>query len=136
MTDPRPPHRGVFDDAWEQELAAGQDAAGGHGDLDADLAMVHLLRHARAPEVLGEDALEEVLGQVQAAHKGGATRWWRHRMIRWVALPACASLTIALFIRSEDEAEDTVAMVTSEVEHGPQDAPPLCAACTLSLIHI
>jgi len=122
MSEPTPPQRGVVDDGWERELTAGQEAAGEHGDLDADLAMLHLLRHARAPEALGEDALEEVLGQVRAASAPASTPWWRHRLVRWVAVPACAGLAVALIVRPGEGDRATVAATAADAEHAATES--------------
>ena len=94
MSEPTPPPRGVIDDAWEQELTAGQEAVGEHGDLEADLAVLHLLRHARAPEVLGDEALEEVLEQLKEASAPASTAWWRRGLVRWVAVPLSAPIEL------------------------------------------
>jgi len=118
MTESKPPQRGVLDDAWEQELVMGQEAAGEAGDLEADLAMLHLLRHARDPEPLGEDALGDVLAQVRAAGAQAAAPWWRHSLIRWVAVPACAGLAVVLIVRPGEGDRATVAAVAIDERGG------------------
>jgi hypothetical protein len=130
MSEPTTPPRGVIDDAWEQELTAGQEAAGEHGDLEADLAMLHLLRHARAPEVLGDEALEEVLEQLKEASAPASTAWWRRRLVRWVAVPACAGLAVVLFVRPGAEDRETVATSSAQAERAAKEAAPLAGSAT------
>lgn len=128
MSEPTPPPRGVIDDAWEQELTAGQEAVGEHGDLEADLAMLHLLRHARAPEVLGDEALEEVLEQLKEASAPASTAWWRRGLVRWVAVPACAGLAVVLFVRPKAEDRATVVTNSVQAERAAKEGAPLAGA--------
>lgn len=97
MSESTPPPDPVLDERWERVLAKGQEASGEHGDLDADLAALHLLRHARAPSTLSKDALDSVWREVASALPG-ATPWWRRSWIRWAALPTCAVAAALVFV--------------------------------------
>ncbi|MCR9166157.1 MAG: hypothetical protein ACE37F_10460 [Nannocystaceae bacterium] len=95
--------RGVLDPQWEDELRAGQDADGGQGSVDAELAVVHLLRHAAGPEALDAEGVDAVWSDVatQIESESGFTPWWR-RVLDWrvgvgvaVAVAAAAVLVLA-----------------------------------------
>ena len=94
--------RGVLDPQWEDELRAGQEAEGGQGSVEAELAVVHLFRHAAGPETLEPDAVDAVWSDVasQIESESGFTPWWR-RMLDWrvgmgVAVAAAAAAVILL----------------------------------------
>lgn len=99
MSDKR---RGVLDPQWEDELRAGQEAEGERGSVEAELAVVHLFRHAAGPETLDPESVDavwsDVAGQIEA--ESGFTPWWR-RMLDWrvgvgVAVAAAAAAVIVL----------------------------------------
>lgn len=99
MNEKRP---GVLDPQWEDELRAGQEADGGQGSVEAELAIVHLFRHAAGPEVLDPEAVDaiwaDVAGGIEA--ESGFTPWWR-RMFDWrvgvgVAVAAAAAMVLVL----------------------------------------
>ena len=101
MNEKRP---GVLDPQWEDELRAGQEADGGQGSVEAELAIVHLFRHAAGPETLEPDAVDaiwaEVAGGIEAA--SGFTPWWR-RALDWrvglgVAVAAAAAFVLVIAI--------------------------------------
>lgn len=103
------PLRQVLDPAWEDELRAGQTQEGESGSLEAELAALHLLRHARAPEPLSAAAMEEVWGAI--APVVAPRPWWRRA---WVlagvpALAGAAALLIALLPAGEVDRADTQA---------------------------
>lgn len=82
---------GVVDPRWEEELLAGQQADGESGGLDADLAMIHLLRHAREPEGLSDAAFESIWSEVRA--EVAPAPWWKRRWWTW-AVPALAGAAV------------------------------------------
>ena len=99
MNEKRP---GVLGPQWEDELRAGQEADGGQGSVEAELAIVHLFRHAAGPETLEPEAVDaiwaEVSGGIEA--ESGFTPWWR-RVLDWriglgVAVAAAAALVLVI----------------------------------------
>ena len=129
MTTPPESKPGVLHEAWERELIAGQTEAGEAGDLEADLAMVHLLRHARAPEALRDEDAERVLTQVRAATR--PRRFWEARwarLARWVAVPAAAGLVALVLSRPEEGLDGLKGGPGSElVARAPGDRPSVDA---------
>lgn len=128
MTDPSnksPAARGVLDPAWEDELRSGQEAEGEAGSVDAELAFVHLLRHARAPEALEPAQLDAIWADIDVAIT--PEPWWRKAWVWWTA-PALAAAAVAFVVvvqpgtqeasiaRSEDKLEQQDAAAK-------QDAP-------------
>ena len=94
----------VLDPAWEEALRRGQVADGGAGSVEAELAVVHLLRHARAPEGLDAAAEDRLWSEVSAAVT--PTPWWRRRWL-WVGLaPAAAAAVVVLAVRVGGPTED------------------------------
>ena len=94
---------GVLDPHWEDALRAGQAADGAEGSVEAELAVVHLFRHAAGPETLEPDALEAVWSETAEGieAESGFVPWWR-RMLDWrvgvgvgVAAAAAAVLLMA-----------------------------------------
>lgn len=83
--DDRPqPSRAVLDPHWEVALRSGQEAEGEQGSVEDELAIVHLLRHARAPQPLDDDALDRVWSDLDAAldeepHAASGWRAWLRR---------------------------------------------------------
>ena len=91
-----PSQRAVLDPRWEDELRRGQEAEGEAGSLDAELAVVHLLRHARAPEALSEDALADLWSR-ELAPAIAPTPWYRRRWL-WGAVPAVAAAAVVMIV--------------------------------------
>lgn len=94
--------RGVLDPDWEDALRAGQEADGGKGSVESELAMLHLLRHARGPEPLRPDALDQVWSDMESeiSREGGWTPWWK-RMLDWrvgVGFAVASAAAVALFV--------------------------------------
>lgn len=88
--------RGVLDPAWEDELRRGQEAEGEAGSIEAELAIVHLLRHARAPEALTAGELDKLWAS-ELAPALTPTPWWRRRWL-WGALPAVATAAVVMVV--------------------------------------
>ncbi len=73
----------VLDPQWEVALRLGQEAEGEQGSVEDELAVLHLLRHARAPQPLDDAAFDRVWGEVDDARRASATTGWR----AWVRKP-------------------------------------------------
>lgn len=91
---PRP--RGVLDPAWEDELRSGQEAENEAGSVEAELAIVRLLRHARAPDELDAAALDR-LWSSEIAPAIAPAPWWRRRWL-WGAVPAVAAAAVVMIV--------------------------------------
>jgi hypothetical protein len=90
---------GVLDPRWEDALRAGQDAEGGAGSVEAELGVAHLLRHARAPEVLGEQGLESVWAEIATElERARPLPWWRRGWIVWGGTVATAAAAAAILV--------------------------------------
>jgi hypothetical protein len=109
---PSEPRPGVLDPAWEDALRAGQAEDGGAGSVEAELAVIHLLRHARAPEALAPAALDRVW-QAGVLPQLSPVPWWRRRWL-WGAVPvaAAAALLVVVLARPDgtDAGEEGVAL--------------------------
>lgn len=93
---------GVLDPQWEDALRAGQESEGARGSVEAELAVVHLFRHAAGPETLDPEAAQAVWSQVtqQLEAESGFTPWWG-RMFDWrvgvgVAVAAAAAAVMVI----------------------------------------
>ncbi len=87
---------GVLDPHWEDALRAGQAEDGAAGSVDDELAVVHLLRHAVAPEVISNAALDRIWSDV--AVEITPTPWWK-KLVGWrVAGPALAVAAAAVVV--------------------------------------
>lgn len=93
---------GVLDPQWEDALRAGQESEGARGSVEAELAVVHLFRHAAGPEALEPEAAAAVWSEVaeQIEAESGFTPWWR-RMFDWrvgvgVAVAAAAAAVVVI----------------------------------------
>jgi hypothetical protein len=85
----------VLSEDWEVALRAGQAEEGLAGSVEPELAIVHLLRHARAPEGLEEARLDAVWSDVTGAvDASAAVSWWR-RPWMWVGGTAFAAAAAA-----------------------------------------
>lgn len=100
----------VLDPAWEDALRAGQaedGTAGTAGSVDAELAVIHLLRHVRAPEPLDSAALDR-LWDVEIAPAITPLPWWRRRWL-WGVVPAAATAALLIVVLRNGGDEAVVA---------------------------
>jgi len=112
--------RGVLDRAWEDELRRGQEAEGEAGSIEAELAIVHLLRHARAPEALTAGDLDKLwAGELAPALT--PTPWWRRRWL-WGALPAVATAAVVMVIVRGPGTEPVPEMAARAANSAPATA--------------
>ena len=126
-------HRGVvLDPQWEVALRAGQQAEDDQGSVEDELAVVHLLRHARAPQAIDEDALDSLWGDLDAAlEEERAQTGWRAWLRRpWVlagglgtAAAAAAVLVMVWAPTTEDPSAPSTPQVAQvqESERGKAD---------------
>jgi hypothetical protein len=116
MTDPKhspptPPKRSVLDPDWEEALRRGQEGdeerrAKPASSVDAELAIVHLLRHAREPEPLAAEDLDAIWTQIELEVAPAGVPWWRKAWVWWSApaLAAAAALVVVFVSPGRDEA--------------------------------
>ena len=104
----------VLDPAWEDVLRAGQAEDGEAGSVDAELAVIHLFRHVRAPEPLAPAALDR-LWSAEIAPAITPLPWWRRRWL-WGVVPAATAALLIVVLRDAPEetrvARDTAATVS------------------------
>ena len=86
----------VLGPSWEDALRAGQAEDGGSGSVDAELAVLHLLRHARAVEPLAPEALDR-LWSAQIAPQITPVPWWRRRWL-WGVVPVAATAALLVVV--------------------------------------
>lgn len=125
MTARNPEHKAppsrravVLDPKWEDELRRGQEEDGEAGSLDAELAVVHLLRHACAPEPLDDDALSELWSR-ELAPAIAPTPWYRRRWL-WGAVPAVAAAAVVMIVVvSPDRTAPTITAAADRAPAAP-----------------
>ncbi len=105
----RHPAGSVLDPAWEDALRAAQAEEGEAGSVDAELAVIHLLRHARGPESLAPADLER-LWSTELAPAITPLPWWRRRWL-WGVVPACATAALLIVVLRDNS--DDAAMVAA-----------------------
>lgn len=93
------PRRGaVLDPHWEVALRSGQAAEGEQGSVEDELAVIHLLRHARSAQPLDDAALDRVLGQVELASRPAASGWRAWLRQPWLLGGAAAAAAAVLVV--------------------------------------
>jgi hypothetical protein len=114
----------VLDPGWEDALRAGQAEDGGAGSVDAELAVLHLFRHARAVEPLAPEA-QDHLWRAGIAPQITPVPWWRRRWL-WGVVPVAATAALLVVVLRDSPTTDTSA---AAAEHA---AAPLIAAAAPS----
>lgn len=95
----------VLDPQWEVALRAGQAAEGEQGSVEDELAVIHLLRHARAPQPLDDAALDRVFGEIDHASRpagGGWRAWLRQPWLLGGAVAAAAAAVLVVVWPGDD----------------------------------
>jgi hypothetical protein len=86
----------VLDPSWEVALRSAQEAEGEQGSVEDELAVIHLLRHARAPQPLDDAAFDRVWGDVDGSlADAAASSGWRGWLRRPWLLGSSAALAAA-----------------------------------------
>lgn len=121
----------VLDPAWEDALRTAQAEEGESGSVDAELAVLRLLRHARAPEALAPADLDR-LWSTQLAPAIAPLPWWRRRWL-WGVLPACATAALLIVVLRErpDDPEMTASRPTGTAGTVVAAATPISSARAL-----
>ena len=99
----RPESESVLDPAWEDALRAGQAEDGGAGSVDAELAVIHLFRHARAVEPLAPAALDNLWAR-EIAPRITPVPWWRRRWL-WGVVPVAATAALLVVVLRNSPAD-------------------------------
>lgn len=113
QTKSEPRTDSILDPAWEDALRAGQAEDGGAGSVEDELAVIHLLRHARAPERLDPAALDR-LWTAEIAPAITPVAWWRRRWL-WGVMPVAATAALLIVVlRGGDEQTTHVAQTAAQ----------------------
>lgn len=122
----------VLSEDWEVALRAGQEGEGLAGSVEDELAVVHLLRHARAPEGLVQARLDAVWDDIDAElAKDAPVPWWRRpwALVGGSAFAAAATAAVVVLVigNTGPSADPTE---TGQVAVGDDggDAPKVAAA--------
>lgn len=116
MTDSKqsPP---VLDPEWEESLRRGQEEEGEAGSVDAELAFVHLFRHAREPEELSSDQLDALWREIEGEVAPARAVWWRKAWVWWTAPAIAAAAVLLVVVVQPGEPEDsTVALEDAQLQ--------------------
>ncbi|MCB9700403.1 MAG: hypothetical protein H6711_00770 [Myxococcales bacterium] len=90
--------RQVLDPAWEDELRAGQEQEGEAGSVDAELAVLHLLRHVREPEAIAAPDLDALWRSIEPAIT--PLRWYQRAWFFWGASAVVGATAVLLVLRT------------------------------------
>jgi hypothetical protein len=101
----------VLDPAWEDALRAGQAEDGEQGSVDAELAVLHLFRHARAVEPLAPET-QDRLWRAQIAPQITPVPWWRRRWL-WGVVPVAATAALLVVVLRDPSADLTAQATTA-----------------------
>ena len=110
QTPSKPRTDSVLDPAWEDALRAGQAEDGGAGSVEDELAVIHLLRHARAPEPIDAAALDR-LWSAEIAPAITPVAWWRRRWL-WGVAPLAATAALLIVVLRDNAEDSAVATAT------------------------
>jgi hypothetical protein len=88
----------VLDPQWEVALRSGQAAEGEQGSVEDELAVIHLLRHARSPQPLADDALDRLWTEVDEASRPAAGGWRAWLRQPWLLGGAVAVAAAAVLV--------------------------------------
>jgi hypothetical protein len=99
----------VLDPQWEVALRAGQAAEGEQGSVEDELAVLHLLRHARAPQPLDDAAFDRIheqmveLGELRPAAASGWRAWLRQPWVLGGGAALAAAAVVLVVVVSGPE---------------------------------
>jgi hypothetical protein len=88
----------VLDPQWEVALRSGQAAEGEQGSVEDELAVLQLLRHARAPQPLRDGALDRLWDDVAAASRPAVGGWRAWLQKPWLLGSAAAAAAAVLLV--------------------------------------
>jgi hypothetical protein len=116
----------VLDPEWEESLRRGQEEEGEAGSVDAELAFVHLFRHAREPEELSPDQLDAIWREIEGEVAPAREVWWRKAWVWWTAPAVAAAAVLLVVIVQPGEPENsTVARQDAQLQDRKSaEAPP------------